>query len=293
MEEVLKPVKAQKKGSLAKRFITGITIATLSISLIIWGVLPLTFLLLALSIIGMNEFVELAYKQKIRPSLTMCISGLLLILGAAYAGKEEYMAGALMGMSLIVMLFHLFRKGFHVSAFADVGVTLMGLIYLGWFFGHMLLLRKLSIPGTSGNYTLFGFSIKQGAGFVLLLLFSTSFTDIGAFFVGKYLGKHKLCPGISPGKTIEGSIGGLIGAICGAALIGSQLPIAINDYVNIGFLVGIFAQLGDLWESVLKRDVNVKDSGVIMAGHGGVLDRIDSILFTTPVVFFYIKYFIL
>lgn len=288
-------VSFQKKkfGDMTRRFITGTTIAVISITLIIWGIIPLTILVLTLAIIGMDEFVQLAYRQKIRPSRTMCISGIILILTSAYPGKEEYMSGVLMGMSLIVMLFYLFRKGFHVSAFADVGATLMGLIYLGWFFGHMLLLRKLTIPGTSGNYNLFGFSIEQGAGFVLMLLFSTSFTDIGAFFTGKFFGKHKLCPGISPGKTVEGSLGGLIGAVCGAALIGHQLPIAMNDYINLGILIGIFGELGDLWESVLKRDVNVKDSGVIMAGHGGVLDRIDSILFTTPVAFFYIKYFIL
>jgi len=278
---------------LIRRIITGVTIAIVSIGLIIWGVFPLSLEVLILAIIGMNEFVELSYKHKIRPSKTMCIFGLILIMVFAYMGKQVYLYPVLMGVFLIVMLFYIFRKGFHVSSFLDVGVTIMGIIYLGWFFSHIIYIRKLTIPGTSGYFNLFGFNIEQGAGFVLILLFSTSLTDIGAFFVGKYLGRHKLCPDISPGKTIEGSIGGLLGAVGGAALIGSQLPIALTDIINIGIMCGIFAQLGDLWESILKRDVHVKDSGDIMVGHGGVLDRIDSFLFTIPVVYFYIKYYML
>jgi phosphatidate cytidylyltransferase len=169
----------------------------------------------------------------------------------------------------------------------------MGILYLGWFFCYLIFMRKMMIPGTSGMFKFLGMNIDQGAGFVLVLVFSTSMTDTGAYFLGKIFGKHKLCPHLSPGKTVEGAIGGMVGALAGAFLIGLPLKLMPTDIMNIGALCGIFAQLGDLWESVLKRDVHVKDSGTAIAGHGGIMDRIDSILFTTPVVYFYIKYFLL
>jgi len=149
------------------------------------------------------------------------------------------------------------------------------------------------IPGTAGAFKFLGMTIDQGAGFVLVLIFSTSLTDTGAYFMGKFFGKHKLCPSISPSKTVEGSIGGMIGAIAGAFLIGLPLKLMPTDILNIGALCGIFAQLGDLWESILKRDAHAKDSGSAFASHGGIMDRIDSLLFTAPVVYFYIKYFLL
>lgn len=278
---------------MLKRIITGFLLAAGSIAMIIWGAFPLTLEVLTVALIGMNEFTDLAYRQKIRPSRTMAYFGVIVLIAYAYLGNEEYLSPMLLGITLITMLFYLFRKGFHISSFQDVGVAVLGIIYLGWFFCYIILLRKLQIPGTNGNFKLFNFSIEQGAGFVLLLIISTSFTDIGAYFVGKFFGKHKLSPSISPGKTVEGFVGGILGAMLGAWLIGSQLPVAMNDYISIGALCGIFAQLGDLWESILKRDVHVKDSGTMVAGHGGILDRFDSVLFTAPIVYFYVKYFIL
>ena len=152
----------------------------------------------------------------------------------------------------------------------------------------MVFIRKFAGP----VHNLFGITIEHGAGLVLLLLFSTHLTDTGAFFVGKYFGKHKLAPQISPKKTVEGSIGGMIGAVAGALIVGKILKMHEVDLITIGVLCGIFAQLGDLWASILKRDVKVKDAGSVFAGHGGVLDRIDSLLFTAPIMYFYVKYFL-
>lgn len=276
---------------MLKRIITGVLLAAGSIVVIIWGIVPLTLLALIIAILGTNEYIELAYRQKIRPSKTMSFFGVVLLIFSAYIGTEEFIPFVLIGITLITMLFYIYRKGFHISPFHDVGAAVFGVIYIGLFFSYLIFLRKLSIPGTSGFFNLLGYNIEQGAGFVLLLIFSTSFTDIAAFFVGKFLGRRKLCPSISPGKTVEGSIGGILGAVGGAFLIGSQLSLSVSDIVYVGITCGIFAQLGDLWESLLKRNVNVKDSGDIVTGHGGVLDRFDSLLFTAPLIYYYIKYF--
>lgn len=293
MAEVRPGYKRYAWDKVFKRIITGLLLAITAIVLIIWGVIPLAVFILILALIGINEFIDLAIRHKIRPSRTMGVFGVVVLIGFSCWGREEYISPLVVGIALITMLFYIFRKGLHVSSFMDVSVDIMGIIYLGWFFCYMIFMRKLNIPETHGFFRFFGIKIDQGAGFVLLLIFSTALTDTGAFFVGKLLGRHKLCPNISPGKTVEGSIGGIFGALAGAFLVGLQLPLPVTDIVTIGLLCGIFAQLGDLWESILKRDVHVKDSGSILAGHGGVLDRVDSYLFTIPIIYYYIKYFML
>jgi len=114
--------------------------------------------------------------------------------------------------------------------------------------------------------------------------------DIGGFFVGKFMGRTKLCPQISPGKTVEGSIGGILVALLASGAWGCLMKIPLHHCLAAGILISIFAQLGDLWESILKRDVEVKDSGDIIAGHGGALDRFDSLFITSPIAFLYFKY---
>jgi phosphatidate cytidylyltransferase len=274
-------------SGLGTRILTGTLLAVFSFALIIWGTLPFTMEVLILGVLGVDEFYRLAERKGIRPSRMTGYFAVAFMIIFANWGVQEYISTLLAGFVLISMLVYIGRKGFHVSSFLDVGVTVLGFLYIGWFFSYLILIRKIG-----GNpFNLASFSLDRGAGFVLLLVFATSFTDIGAFFVGKFFGKHKLAPHISPKKTIEGSIGGLAGALAGSLLIGTLFRISTTDLIAIGLICGVFAQLGDLWASILKRDVNTKDSGSIFAGHGGVLDRFDSILFTAPLVYFYLQYF--
>lgn len=277
----------KKTKKLFKRTVVAVLLAAASVFIIIWGVLPLAVEVLIISLIGISEFYDLAERKKVRPSRSVGFSAVILLIALAYMGREEYLPALLLGLTIIAMLAYIFGKGFHISSFLDVGVTVLGFLYMGWFFCYIIFIRKIE----GQPFYPLGFEIDRGAGFVLLLIFANHFTDIGAFFVGKVLGKHKLAPHISPGKTVEGAIGGLTGAIGGAFLMGSLLQISPEDLLIIGLLCGIFAQVGDLWESVLKRDVNVKDSGSIISGHGGILDRFDSLVFTSPIVYFYIIYF--
>jgi phosphatidate cytidylyltransferase len=286
---VISKTESMKKpaSGLATRIITGVLLAVFSFALIIWGIFPFTIEVLILGVVGVDEFYRMAEKKGIRPSRITGYFAVAAVIFFANWGSQDYLSTLLAGFVLISMLGFIGRKGFHVSSFLDVGVTVLGFLYVGWFFSFLVLIRKIA-----GNpFNVLNFSLDRGAGFVLLLVFATSFTDIGAFFVGKFLGKHKLAPHISPKKTVEGSIGGLLGALGGALLIGTLFRISTTDLIAIGLICGVFAQLGDLWASILKRDVNTKDSGSIFAGHGGVLDRFDSILFTAPLVYFYLQYF--
>ncbi len=163
------------------------------------------------------------------------------------------------------------------------------------------------IPDAYSAVTSFGFSVlyvggllsfpamiaRSGgfAGPALLVLFAVVWMgDTAAYFGGKYTGKHKLHPKVSPKKTIEGSIWGVIGSVVGALFIDFLFtsPFGFGELVAIGLLGGVLEQVGDLSESVLKRSANVKDSGTLLPGHGGMLDRIDGLLFAGPIVFFFL-----
>lgn len=150
-------------------------------------------------------------------------------------------------------------------AWADLGLTLAGAVYTGGLLGYAPLLAAL--PG--GN----------GMSWLLMVLLGTAACDTGAYFVGSLLGRHKLIPHVSPAKTWEGLVGGTLGAIIAAVALSGLLRLDFTQAVFLGLLVCAAAVAGDLCESLLKRAAGVKDSGHVIPGHGGVLDRLDSILF--------------
>ena len=124
------------------------------------------------------------------------------------------------------------------------------------------------------------------------MLISIIATDVGCYYVGTKLGKHKLAPTVSPNKTIEGSIGGAVFSVFFAEIIGLYLGLSWYMALIAGLLCTIFAQIGDLCESLLKRDAGVKDSGDTLPGHGGFLDRADSFALTIPIMYYFFKYFV-
>ena len=154
-------------------------------------------------------------------------------------------------------------------------------MYVGWLLSYLVALRGLD----------------NGRSWVFLAIFATFGSDSAAYFVGKAIGKHKLAPDISPKKTWEGAIGGLVGAAAVSLLFLLPTPVQLTAYLNwwqmiiIGLLVSIFGQLGDLVESLFKRNAGVKDSGNVFPGHGGMLDRMDSIVFAVVVVYYIVVLF--
>lgn len=161
------------------------------------------------------------------------------------------------------------------SAVARAAGTLLGAAWLGSLAGSIAALHVLPPAGS-------------GAWRVVLLLTTVMVSDTAAYFTGHALGRHKLAPAISPGKTVEGALGGLLGGVLGALIVRPALPsLPLGHAVALGLAVAAAGIAGDLAESLLKRWAGVKDSGGLFPGHGGMLDRLDSLLFGGPVLYYY------
>jgi phosphatidate cytidylyltransferase len=156
---------------------------------------------------------------------------------------------------------------------ADISTTIFGILYISWFLSFMVRIRYLA----------------GGIGLILAVIFITKSGDIGAYFIGSRFGRTPLIPRISPKKTVEGAAGGLIFSLLGAFISKPFLHVSLSQLMFMGISLGVLAQLGDLSESLMKRDCQVKDSGQVLPGMGGVLDFIDSLLFTAPAFYFYMS----
>ena len=173
-------------------------------------------------------------------------------------------------LALFFLILMQFKRRDNSGVIVDISTTLFGILYVSWFFSFLIKIRYL--PG--------------GLGYLAALLLITKLGDIGAFLVGNSWGRHPLIPRISPKKTVEGSLGSLAFSVLTALACRSFLPFNNGQLLLIAIGLNILGQLGDLSESLLKRDCQVKDSGNIFPGMGGVLDEIDSLLFTAPVFYF-------
>ena len=179
------------------------------------------------------------------------------------------------------MLFELFRN--KESAISNLGITLLGIFYIGFFSAALVDLREF--------YNDSAFTYFQGGYLIISILISIWICDSAAYFIGIAFGKHKLMPRISPNKSWEGAIAGFIFSVI-TMIAAKALFLEFlewRDTIAIGIIVGIIGQFGDLIESMIKRDSRVKDSSSIIPGHGGILDRFDSLLFTAPAVYLYLK----
>ncbi|MDD5166072.1 MAG: phosphatidate cytidylyltransferase [Candidatus Omnitrophica bacterium] len=174
----------------------------------------------------------------------------------------------LMLLFLIVMQF---RRRNNSGVTVDISTTLFGILYVAWFFSFLI--KIIYLP--------------SGLAFLIAVLLMTKLGDVGAYLVGSRIGKTPLLPHISPKKTVEGSFGGLIFSVVGALICKPLINFSYVHLVFLGIGLNIIGQLGDLSESLIKRDCGVKDSGKVLPGMGGILDEIDSLLFTAPVFYFY------
>jgi phosphatidate cytidylyltransferase len=185
---------------------------------------------------------------------------------------------ALASAIIVSFVTGLFAREELATSLQSVALTLLGVFYIGWLLSHVVLLRLLT----------------EGVNYVFYIFGVVWLGDAAAMGLGRWLGRHKLAAAISPRKTIEGAIGGLIGSVSAALLGGMWLleHVTLMQCLVLGGLLAIFGQLGDLSESLLKRSVGVKDSGGLIPGHGGVLDKIDGILFSAPALYYYVLYVI-
>jgi phosphatidate cytidylyltransferase len=187
--------------------------------------------------------------------------------------KMVFFQGALVLLVLFFGLLFLLRFKDLSTVVQHLSLVLFGFLYLPLLLGHLALLRAL----------------PEGRQWVFLTLLIVMASDTAAYFIGVSFGRRKLYPAISPNKSIEGALGGLAGSLGGAFLghVWFFPAIGIQDCILLGLGLGALAQLGDLFESMLKRSFQVKDSGKLIPGHGGILDRLDSLIFAFPAAYYY------
>lgn len=261
---------------MRQRCLTAILGIPLAILIVHLGGLPFFAAVLILSLIGMYEFLRILI-----PKNRGVIQFFAYLCGIAWQVAVFLQLSILPKLLLFSFLGGLiiFIIGFKRLKFQEFAMTILGVVYVFGLFSYLISLRLFT---PKGEWWVF---------FALLLIWSN---DTGAFFIGRRFGRHKLHELVSPKKTIEGALGGIMLAT-GVALF-TNFAFHYTSYIEaalLGVLASILSICGDLWESGLKRIAGVKDSGTILPGHGGVLDRFDSLLFTIPVLYYYIHSFIL
>lgn len=232
-----------------------------------------TLLVATGAILGCLEFYKMVIPDKDRRFAYFGLLWSALFVFSLHI-RVTYVLPLLITATVVFPLILVFLSMRRDTAFSHWAWIIAGIFYTGWMLSFWVKLRSL----TDGRY------------WALLALFVTFAYDTSAFFIGRSLGKHLLAPKISPGKTWEGAIGGTLGAIAACLILKSlfSLPIDYWQALLLSLLISLFAQLGDLVESLLKRSSGVKDSGKLIPGHGGVLDRIDSLIFSGVVVYYYV-----
>ncbi len=268
------------------RLFTGIIIGFLVLGCVITGGIPLMLLVMYVVYIGSKEYVNILQKKGFRPFLHLIIIADICFV-VLTALKRFDLVPAVLTLGTIGAFTLVLCKG-RQPYIANVATTILGFIYGGWLPCYIILLRQIN----QDSLGFFCIKMSSGLGFLILLFFTILMTDVGAYFFGSKFGKTPLAPVVSPKKTIEGAVGGSILALLTAMLIGFIIHIEWYQSLIAGFLITLFAQVGDLAESLIKRDAGVKDSGNSLPGHGGFLDRADSYLFSTPIAYFYFNYFV-
>ena len=271
-----------------KRILTGFVVGFTSYMAMFAGGIWLAALVFMAVVYLAKEYTEILKHKGFLPSFKIIVASSALFAVIAYTGRMEY-TPLLFTISAIMALLTVLFKG-KQPYIANVATTVFGFLYCGWFPLHLVLLR--SFGDNYSNLYMINIPHLDGARFCVLIIFAVLFTDSFCYFIGCKFGKHKLAPVISPNKTIEGSIGGTVACLIISVVIGTLLQITWYHSLILGILMAIFSQLGDLCESMIKRDAGVKDSSNILPGHGGFLDRLDSYILTIPVVYYYVLYVI-
>ena len=271
------------------RLITGLIIGFSALFAIMAGGIPLAVLVLIIVVLGAKEYTQILQHKGFLPSFKIIMASSLIFALLAYFNRFDLVPLAFTASTIMAFMWVLFRG--KQPYIANVATTILGFVYCGWFPLHLLFLRDI------GGEPVFEGLIKHspsgmGAAYALMLFLSIIMTDSMCYYAGLRFGKHKLSPVISPNKTIEGSIGGTLSCVIFCVLFGSALQIEWYHSLIIGLLTAMFAQIGDLAESMIKRDAGVKDSSNILPGHGGFLDRTDSYVLSIPVLYYYVYFFV-
>ena len=276
--------KGSSRG-VSLRVASGVAFVPILILLTWVGGPAFLVLVAAVVTIGLIEFYRMMHGRGLRPYRRLGIAASLALLWVCYQPNVAFV-GFLTTAALLLVLALELRRPEARQRVEDIAVTCFGVLYVGWLSAHLVLLREL--PWHAGT------SYRDGSAYVLLSFFVTWSCDTGAFTIGKLFGRNRPWVHISPRKSVEGSIGGLVFAVAAAFVARAWFApfLSLRDAAAIGLLAGVFAQVGDLVESLLKRDARHGDSSDLIPGHGGVLDRFDSLFFTAPVIFYYLAHLV-
>jgi len=312
--------------------VSRISVAVIAIPALLYvsytGGILFFLLVTAISILAMKEFYDLAALKGASPQRTAGYAAAIFVNlaffheqlesfivplfverggGIALLTKLQMLVTVLFLSLVLILLIELFRnKG---SLFLNAGYTILGVVYVGLFLGALIGIRELfgnefphwllqrHIGGTTGisDPSIHATTYAWGGLTIISIFASIWICDTAAYFGGLAMGRHKLFERVSPNKTWEGALWGFVGAVL--TMVAAQkflIPyLELHQAIMIGLIIGVFGQIGDLVESLFKRDAGVKDSSNIIPGHGGVFDRFDSLIFVSPILYLYIDFVVL
>ncbi len=263
---------------LVKRALVTIVLLPIGIAAIVWGGWVYLALITIFLVLAAVEYAALWRASGFQPAGVLVVGAVLILAVARHVWGLENAAGWLSAAVLLSMAYHLvqYERGREQAA-TDFAITLTGILYLGWIGPYMLSIRSLA----------------DGQWWVLLVLPAAWLGDTGAYLIGSRFGRHLLTPRLSPKKTWEGYLGGVVCSVLGGLglalwyqTLGAPAGINLLSGGLVGLAMGIFPTLGDLGESMIKRQMGVKDSGRLLPGHGGAFDRIDSWLWAAVIGYY-------
>lgn len=263
-----------------KRVISGAVLVLLILFFVFTGGLIFKAGALIIISVALYEYIKVYKKTVNRAIESVLILGYIIDIYIIFFNKTELMLPTIYLIVMLSMAAPIFFKSYNAISSA---ITIVGYVYIINFFTLLAFIREW----------------QNGNRLILLVFVIAWFSDTFAYYTGRYLGKGKLnwklCPEVSPKKTVVGFIGGTIGSVVGVLLWKTfimNIDLPLYQFALFGIIAGIISQIGDLAASLIKRYIGVKDYGNIIPGHGGILDRFDSILFTVPIVYYYIKLFL-
>lgn len=273
---------------LIKRIITGVLGIIATIFVVNFGDWLFGGMVMLLALTAWHEFCDAFGHMKTKLAKNIGFIAIAFVVLCVWQGNaDESIAVILATVLMVLAQAVLNHEKFSIQ---EACISICGILYISLPFAHLILLRFIDTP----EFLATGIGdIASGCAFIWLAFIGTWASDTFAFFVGSKFGKTKLCPVLSPKKSREGFIGGVLGTVMSLLLVGAVLSFSMVHMVILGILIAVLGTIGDLVESSFKRLTGIKDSGQILPGHGGVLDRFDSVMFTVPLVYYYVKIFVI
>ncbi len=301
------PVEPKAKkgtGDLRARILTAAVLIPTVLYIITLGGIPYLITIVVIVVLGQHEIYELLRDKGAHPSVTfgLIAGGALPVV--AFVGNESHVTAILTATRLASMVLELRRQRIN-EAMASISGTFFGVVYVGWLMSHAVALRQFdsAVSGHYGADALLQVGIIPESGIFFMTYTSVVVVacDAGAYFAGRAYGRRKLAPVISPGKSVEGAIGGVLAGVFfgyvtkgGFDIFWPHMSASLGWGAAIGFaaILSVAGIIGDLVESLLKRDAQVKDAGQLLPGMGGVLDRIDAPLLAIPVMYYMMLFYV-